>query len=106
MSAGKIIAALWEASQDKLTDEQLESLCCGEEIAYNLSSLAGIMDGIAALVANDEDVGNFQSNDDVSNMLWGFAWAVKAGAEAARVATEAQGFRSLRAAGLLKGPKA
>jgi hypothetical protein len=106
MSAGRIITTLWEASRDKLTGEQLEALCCGEEIAYNLSSLASIMNGTAALIANDHAAGNLQGKEDVSTMLWGFAWAVAAAGEAVKVATEAQGFRELRAAGLLKGPAA
>ncbi|MQY52117.1 hypothetical protein HCX48_09535 [Rhodocyclus tenuis] len=101
MSTGKIIATLWEACQDTLTDEQLSSLSCGEEIVANLSALSQIMDGLATLVANDEDTGRFRSSPEVADMLWGFSWAVSAAAQAARVANEASAIKKLRAAGEL-----
>lgn len=101
MSAGKIISTLWQASQDRLTDDQLNALSCSEEIVSNLSSIARIMDGLATLLANDEDTGQFRNGQDVADMLWGFSWTISAAAEAAFVANEAKAIKQLRAAGQL-----
>jgi hypothetical protein len=101
MSAGKIISTLWQASQDTLTDEQLSALSCSEEVVFNLSSVARIMDGMATLMANDKDTGLFRNGQDVADMLWGFSWAISAAAEATYVANEAMAIKKLRAAGAL-----
>lgn len=101
MSMDKMLKTLWQATHTKLSNEQLEALTCGEELALNIGNMGEVMDGIAALVANDTNTGNFQSQDDVPALLWGLSSALKAMGEAVYISSEAQSLLSARATGLL-----
>lgn len=90
MSAAKIIKTLWDAADaDRLTDEQLAALVLGDESGINLGNLGDIMGGIACLISNDTDAGNFQSRHDLPLLLFGFSSAIRAEAEAAYVSNQA-----------------
>ena len=98
MSASKMMATLWSAAGDNLTDEQLTDLCCGDTVSMNLAFIAETMEGIAALVAADQGkvAGNFQSYESVANLLWGLSDVVRTSAEAGRIASDASGRLWLR----------
>lgn len=99
MNTSDMLATLWSASGDNLTDAQLTDLCCGDTVSMNLAFIAETMEGIAALVAADQgkEAGNFQSHESVANLLRGLSDVIKTSAEAGRIASEASGRLWLRA---------
>lgn len=96
-ASAKIIKALRSAARDHdFTDEQLHELMHGEEIALELSNHAAIMEGLAALIANDSNAGNFRNTWDLSQLLWGFSTSIATLAEAVDISTEAAEMLLLR----------
>ena len=91
MSAGKMIRALWQASDPRqITDDQLRELCQSEELALHLDNIAMIMDRLAVFKANDVHAGGLEDKGDVSRLLWGLSSTIEAIAAAVHVSGDAE----------------
>ena len=95
MSAATIIHALWGATDAKnLSDEQLETLSCNEELSNSLSNTAEVMMGIGSLIEEDglhaSKAGTFQEPDSVAQLLWVLSDVIDTAAAAFFVAGDAK----------------
>jgi hypothetical protein len=70
-TCASIIDALWERASGNLSTEEIKWLSnAGEQADVMTASLMDVVNGIAGLVAADEQSGDFQRKDDVSQLLW------------------------------------
>lgn len=93
MSA-QIIRTLWQRAQTQtLTDDELRELACGEFISLQMQCLGKAISGLGSLISVDGDngkrAGNFQSHEDVSELLWSLGSIIEAQSECVTVASEA-----------------
>jgi hypothetical protein len=94
MSASKIINSLWPLiDEHKLTDEQLDQLCCEEDLDTTMRNAADVLSGVGCLVAEDGNTeagaGSFQEADSVARLLCFFSDFIDSAAAAYRVAGDA-----------------
>lgn len=70
-TAREILSDLWDRSSRNLTKKELEWFAsASQETEISLGALKDTLEGIGCLVASDKDTGNFQSQRDVSQLLF------------------------------------
>lgn len=92
----RVLSFLWARSQNDLTPNELYWIAGAAETASHMAyDLKAVMDGIGCLVMGDTrdgnrlTSGNFQSNNDVPNLLFALSNQVGAIAELAQIGSDA-----------------
>jgi len=66
-----VLIQLWSVAEQHVSPSQLKMLArADEEAEVIVGSLYDSLEGLACLVASDNDTGNFQSQRDVSQLLF------------------------------------
>lgn len=98
MSQARMMSTLFSAVDlHKLSDDQLDSLCCSDEITSHLDDIATMLNGIGCLVASDTKVGNFRDTTDVPALTFGVATMLEMMAVSVSVSTDAAFVKAQRA---------
>lgn len=71
---GNVLGGLIVHSQDRLTDDDLRAISSLSVLAVSrVQQLAGISKHLAALVCFDSEVGAFEQQADLADLLWFFS---------------------------------